>query len=342
MKTGPQNIASVSAPGAGTNTCLGCFMIALVVGSALLATVNVKGFWLSSGMFLTVLSGGLVGGILGGKIGARIRDFAAPRFIRVDGGIDALARAKLFWLAIPQLSGIILGWAIGVHLLLMLFWGMPISVLGSAIYASDEKKPTMSERLQRAKEAGDFVEKMSKADHKTKVDALLMVGIDAGSVVTVEEAIRRGADLDTPRRLLDKHGLPYQNTRPMSPLFAALSGEFANEEEIALILLKHGANVNIRDDFFKGPTPLLYVFRNNRLSMVIPMLEHGARLDVIDADGKTPLHHAMNLGFEKAVMMMLERGASVTAKDKWGHTPLDYANKNIRSKVLLWQQQKGK
>ena len=335
-----QNYTDAPEPGDKTNGCLGCFMILLVVGPALLATWHVTGFWLSVGMFMTVFFGGLIGGGIGCAVGLGIRNFAAPRFIRADGGIGNLVRAKLFWLAIPQLGGIILGWAIGVHLLLIVFWGMPITMLGGEICASGEKMPTLSERFRRAKEAGDFVEKMSKADHKTKVDFLLMVGIDAGSVVTVEEAIRQGADLNTPRRLLDKHGLPYQNTRPMSPLFAALSGEFSNGEEIALILLKHGADVNIRDDFFKGPTPLLFVFRNNMTNMVVPMIEYGAKLDVADVDGKTPLHHAMNLGFEKAVIMMLERGASLTAKDRWGHSPLDYANAALRHKVNLWRQQK--
>jgi len=336
------NYTEVSEPGGRTNGCLGCLAILLIVGSALLASIPVKDFRLSIGMFLTVFVGGLSGAFIGGVVGMKIRSFTVPRLIRVDGGIGRIAKEKLFWLAIPQLTGIILGWAIGVHLLLSLFWGMSLSTLGSKLYVSNEKTPSLSEKLHRAKEAGEFVEKMSKADHKTKVDALLMVGIDAGSVVTVEEAIRQGADLNAPRQLLDKHGLPYQNTRHMSPLFAALSGEFSNGEEIALILLKHGADVNIRDDFFKGPTPLLYVFRNNMPTLVVPMIEHGAKLDIIDIDGKTPLHYAMNFGFEKAVVMMLERGASLTAKDKWGRTPLDYAHPELKRKVFLWKQQKEK
>ena len=334
------NYTEVSDPGIRTNGCLGCLVILLIAGTSLLASLPVKGFWMSVGMFLTVFFGGLLGAGIGGAVGARVRDFAAPRLIRTDGGIGNILRAKLFWLAIPQLTGIILGWAIGVHLLLLLFWGMPLSALGSEIYVSGEKGPSLRERFRRAKEAGDFVEKMSKADHKTKVDALLMVGIDAGSVVTVEEAIRQGADLDTPRQLLDKNGLPYWNDRPMSPLFAALSREFSSGEDIALILLAHGADANVRDDFFKGPTPLLYVLRNNRISLVVPLLEHGARPDVVDVDGKTPLHYALNFGLERAAMMMLERGASLTAKDRWGNTPLDYASPKLKYKVRMWQKQK--
>ena len=334
------NYTETAEPGSRTNGCLGCFALLLIVGASALASLPVKGFWLSVGMFMTVFFGGFIGVGIGSSVGSKIRNFLAPRFIRVDGGAGEIANAKLFWLAVPQLTGIILGWAIGVHLLLLLFWGMPLTALGSGLYVSDEKTPTLGERLKRAKEAGDFVEKMSKADHKTKVDALLMVGIDAGSVVTVEEAIRQGAVLNTPRQLLDKNGLPYRNERPMSPLFAALSGEFSSGEEIALILLKHGADANVRDDFFKGPTPLLYVLRNNMTSLVVPLIEHGAKLDVVDVDGKTPLHYVMNLGLEKAVAMMLERGASLTAKDRWGHTPLDYATSDLGRKVRLLQRQR--
>lgn len=331
-----RNYSDVPEPGEKTQSCLGCILLLLVVVPAIAAAIPIKGFWLSIGMFFTVLISGIVGSVIGGAIGNAVRNFAVPRIVGVDGGIGDIAWGKVFWLMIPQLTGIVLGWAIMVHLALLLIWGLPLSSLGSELYVTKNENPSLRERIAHAKEAWQFVQEMRQADHKTKVDALLMVGIDAGSVVTVNEAIRLGADLNTPRRLLDKNGLPYRNTQLMSPLFAALSGEFSNGEEIALILIRHGADVNIRDDFFKGPTPLLYVLRNNIRSLVIPLIERGARLDVADVDGKTPLHHAVNLGYEKAALMMLERGASMSVKDRWGHTPWDYADGKTRRKIKVW------
>ena len=119
----------------------------------------------------------------------------------------------------------------------------------------------------------------------------------------------------------------------MAPLFAALTTRFANGSEIAMILLKHGAEVNITDKTLKNLTPLLYVLRENRYEMIIPLIEYGADLNAVDFDGKTPLHHAMNYDYEKIIHIMLRKNAPLNVKDRWGNTPLDYASPRIKLQI---------
>ena len=144
-------------------------------------------------------------------------------------------------------------------------------------------------------------------------------------------------DIQKKRLKLNEAGIPFRGKPEASPLFAALSHAF-DRSEIALLLIRHGANVNEYDNQFKGPTPLLFVLRNNMPSLVIPLLQKGARVDVIDVDRKTPLHHAANLNLAEAACLMVKAGALLNVKDKYGHTPLDYASPAMRKNLIRWQK----
>jgi len=41
--------------------------------------------------------------------------------------------------------------------------------------------------------------------------------------------------------------------------------------------------------------------------------------------GKTPLHHAMEIGDEKIIKLLMQKGASILIKDNQGLKPTDYA-----------------
>lgn len=332
------NLASTDRPSNKAAGCIGVmiFLVSLVI--ACISLVHVKGFGLCCGMFATVLIGGTLFGIIGLYIGTVIRDFACPNFFMVKGGIGEMLRVRLYWMFGPPLAGAATGWILGVHLMMMLFWGLPITALGAyEISASPAPRASISETVRTAKDNLAFLNKMSNADMTTKRNALLMVAIDSGDLVTAQKLVVEQVDVNTPRIPLNSDGMPYKDKEPISPLFAALSFAF-DRSDIALLLIEHGADVNERYERFKGPTPLLFALRNDMDSLVLPLLEHGAAIDVVDVDGKTPLHHAAGKGDEKMVRFMIDHGASLTRKDKFAHTPLDYASAELRRKMTGWQE----
>jgi ankyrin repeat protein len=102
---------------------------------------------------------------------------------------------------------------------------------------------------------------------------------------------------------------------------------------LARALVLFGADVNARTPYSRhnfftvGDTPLMEALGWADVRMSRFLLEHGARLDVANARGKTPLmiaaggSHAENV---KCVRLLLERGASrtVNARDRKGRTAL--------------------
>ncbi|KAJ8488353.1 hypothetical protein ONZ51_g3596 [Trametes cubensis] len=56
--------------------------------------------------------------------------------------------------------------------------------------------------------------------------------------------------------------------------------------DMARILLEHGADPNKQDRF--GSVPLIGAFQNESMDAIEVLMEHGARLDIPDADGYTP------------------------------------------------------
>ncbi|KAI0833859.1 ankyrin [Trametes gibbosa] len=56
--------------------------------------------------------------------------------------------------------------------------------------------------------------------------------------------------------------------------------------DFARVLLEHGANPNAQDKF--GSVALMGAFQNNSIDAIEVLLEFGARLDIVDADGCTP------------------------------------------------------
>lgn len=88
-------------------------------------------------------------------------------------------------------------------------------------------------------------------------------------------------------------------------------------------MIAAGVDVNHR---CQGITPLLAATGNayyvGRVEIVLTLLANGARLDVRDAQGSTPLHHAALCADMAVAVMLIEAGAVIDALDADGHTPL--------------------
>ncbi|KAJ8686975.1 hypothetical protein QAD02_022769 [Eretmocerus hayati] len=89
-----------------------------------------------------------------------------------------------------------------------------------------------------------------------------------------------------------------------------------NQNEVAELLIKHGADVNIRDRF--GKVPIFYAIENNN-SKVLDILFSTNQDVEIDLE---LLKMAIDKGYVEVIKALLQFGADVNTSDTYGRTPL--------------------
>ncbi|PSN45791.1 hypothetical protein C0J52_10757 [Blattella germanica] len=110
------------------------------------------------------------------------------------------------------------------------------------------------------------------------------------------------------------------NNEGVTPLMgAALEGN----EQVAIVLLKHGANPHIIDK--SGNNVMHYVALRNIVCLVKLLLESGCEIDISNGEGVTPLMRAVAMGNKEVAITLLQYGANPHAKDKSGSCVMHYA-----------------
>jgi ankyrin repeat protein len=113
-------------------------------------------------------------------------------------------------------------------------------------------------------------------------------------------------------------------------------------------LLDAGANPNLSDETDDGldaNSPLMEAastfFATNRGEMVRLLIKRGANLNQQDADGRTPLMHALRYSDMDVIEILIKAGADLDIRDKEGNTALMMAELNQSSKVVNILKQSG-
>ena len=85
--------------------------------------------------------------------------------------------------------------------------------------------------------------------------------------------------------------------------------------------------------YFARGSALHFAAHRDRQDMVRLLVKHGANVDVRDENDFTPLHKAAWEGSLDMVKLLLESGADIQAGNRFNHTPLSLALDNNRPEV---------
>ena len=148
----------------------------------------------------------------------------------------------------------------------------------------------------------------------------------------VRLALAHGADPDarlTEPILARHHGFPDRSLGAgATPLMRAAKG---HDIESIRVLLEAGASAEARQN---DGTNVLHVMATARAprndedvatqrDVLDLLLEAGAEIEGVGADGQAPMHRAARNGNGGLVTLLFERGARLDVKDKEGRTPYD-------------------
>ena len=129
-----------------------------------------------------------------------------------------------------------------------------------------------------------------------------------GDINSLEEFLKAGVEVNA----RDK----FSSSTPL---------HFAEQKEIAQILIAKGADVNATNK--AGITPLMCTMmgQGDCKEVAEILIANGANINAKDSAGRTPLHIAILNGQPDMVMLLLAKGADVNVKMNDGKTPLDFA-----------------
>eukprot|EP01118_Nematostelium_gracile_P019811 TRINITY_DN933_c0_g1_i5.p1 TRINITY_DN933_c0_g1~~TRINITY_DN933_c0_g1_i5.p1 ORF type:complete len:259 (+),score=76.51 TRINITY_DN933_c0_g1_i5:49-777(+) len=109
----------------------------------------------------------------------------------------------------------------------------------------------------------------------------------------------------------------------------------AKDPETINILLKNGAKVNLTDAY--GATPLHRAAANkskSSLPIVQLLIENGANINAQDKEGTTPLHIACQEDNEGVAMAIVNAGADVEIKNELDRSPLDDCTQDLFERIV--------
>jgi len=109
---------------------------------------------------------------------------------------------------------------------------------------------------------------------------------------------------------------------------------FRGNEEMILLLISAGADVNAKDKL--GITPLNYAISAVKNKAVVILVQNKADVNIGDElAGETPLHRAAARGSKRVIKLLIDKGALIDSRNKAGETPLIFAVRKGKKDAVL-------
>lgn len=170
----------------------------------------------------------------------------------------------------------------------------------------------------------------------------LIKAAEAGDTARVRDLLEQGADPDV---RVDYKPEPFtwasvlrmlrggNGSGSLQDLTVLMDAARNNREDIARLLLQHGAHVNSKDRSGQGWTALYYAASVGSIGCMKTLIAHGADVNAKDVNGTSPLFYAIfgdNYGEyrssrqagESGTALLLAHGADVNVQRGDGETPL--------------------
>ncbi|KAK7007585.1 ankyrin repeat-containing domain protein, partial [Favolaschia claudopus] len=155
-------------------------------------------------------------------------------------------------------------------------------------------------------------------EHILKMQACLE-SLDKQSNTVIHLAVINPRWLET--LLVQKHNIHHKNLDGRTPLHMAacvpyLPGQMellSNLASSISILIDHGADIELQDA--QGCTPLHLAASSGQLETISCLLENKASIHAVDLGQLTPLHHAVKRGDHQAVQILIGFDADIGSRD---------------------------
>ncbi len=161
------------------------------------------------------------------------------------------------------------------------------------------------------------------------LDDKLVTAIWSNDVQKVEHLIAAGANPNAK--------VPFDD-RDLSMLYLAAGH---GHLEIANVLLVHGADIQVGDNFGKTPLHAAATSSRPNLEVLKVLVRNGADLNARNSNGQTPLHCAVLQGDRMITRFLLTCGADPNVRDIHGASPLDYLSSGRSEDVVELLKQHG-
>jgi hypothetical protein len=133
-----------------------------------------------------------------------------------------------------------------------------------------------------------------------------------------------------------------ENTESAAKSLAVISACVSQDEASLRILMRDKSYWKVLNILnIRGLAPLHVALNSRNMNIVRLLIEHGAELTLLDANGDTPLHRACRIGFFEAVEFLCSfRDVGVEMLNSRGQTPLEVALE-VRSSEISYEDRYG-